>query len=123
VTIGLGVPEHHPPQCGELSMRMEGTLGCGCDLLTTEPHCRALENAMSTVYPLDLEREIDRRWLRRLVPKDCSMPFNRPKHPNDIRPLPKHQQNRRDLPRKVVKSERDERNQNRRELGRNLMEF
>jgi hypothetical protein len=44
---------------------------------------------MSAVYPLDLEREIDRRWFHRVMLVDRPLPLDRPKHPNDIRPLPK----------------------------------
>jgi len=80
---------------------------------------------MSAVYPLCLEREIDRRWLHRLVPKDRSMPFNRPKHPNDIRPLPKRPHDRGSLLRKseLVKTDCDEQKRSRREHGRHLMEL
>jgi hypothetical protein len=80
---------------------------------------------MSAVYPLYLEREIDRRWDRRLVPKDRSMPSDRPKHPNDIRPLPKRPHGRGNLLRKseLVKNDRDEQKPGRREQGRHLMEL
>jgi hypothetical protein len=80
---------------------------------------------MSAVYPLHLQREIDRRWLHRLVPKDRSKPFNRPKHPNDIRPLSKRPDDRENLLPKseLVKSHRDEQKPSRGEQSRHLMEF
>ena len=43
---------------------------------------------MSAVYPLDLQREIDRRWAHRLTTVEPPALADRPKHPNDIRPLP-----------------------------------
>ena len=55
---------------------------------------------MSAGYPLHLKREIDRRWLHRFVPTDRPVPLDRPKHPNDIRPLPKRPDDRTDLHRK-----------------------
>jgi hypothetical protein len=54
-----------------------------------KPALRALENPMSVAYPLHLEREIGRRWLHRFVPTHHAIPLDRPKHPNDIRPLPR----------------------------------
>lgn len=46
--------------------------------------------SMTAVYPLDRQREIHRRWFHRFVPTDSfASEDRRPKHPNDIRPLPK----------------------------------
>jgi hypothetical protein len=105
---------------GNLGLRLRFVLG-----RLLRAHRCALEDPMCAVYPLYLEREIDRRWLHRLVPKDRSMPFNRPKHPNDIRPLPKRPHGRGNLVRKseLVKSDRDEQKPSRREQRRHLMEL
>ncbi len=80
---------------------------------------------MSAVYPLDLEREIDRRWFHRVMLVDRPLPLDRPKHPNDIRPLPKRPLDRGELPRKseLTESDRDELKPSRREQGRLLMDF
>jgi hypothetical protein len=78
---------------------------------------------MSAVYPLYLEREIDRRWHRRLGPKDRSMPSDRPKHPNDLRPLPKRPHDRGNLLRKSELVKSDEQKPSRREQSRHLMEL
>ena len=80
---------------------------------------------MFAAYPLHLEREIDRRWLHRLMPIDRPMPLDRPKHPNDIRPLSKRSDNRTDSLRKsdLPEIDRDEQKPGRREQGRHLMEF
>jgi hypothetical protein len=78
---------------------------------------------MSAAYPLHLEREIDRRWFHRLLPIDRPMPLDRPKHPNDIRPLPKRPNDRTDLLRKSDLSESGGDEPSRRGHGRNLMEF
>ncbi len=80
---------------------------------------------MSAAYPLHLEREIDRRWLHRLMPIDRPMPLDRPKHPNDIRPLPKRSNNRTDPLRKsdLPEIDRDQQKPRRREQDRHLMEF
>jgi hypothetical protein len=60
---------------------------------------------MYAVYPLHLEREISQRWLHRLIPIDRSTALDRPKHPNDIRPLPKRPE---DLTGSLRKSEPSE---------------
>ncbi len=79
---------------------------------------------MSAAYPLDLERQIDRRWLHRFASIDHPMPHDRPKHPNDIRPLPKRPN---DLTRPAPKNQNprggDEQKPDHREQGRHLMEF
>ncbi len=83
------------------------------------------ENPMFAAYPLHLEREIDRRWLHRLMPIDRPMPLDRPKHPNDIRPLSKRSDDRTDPLRKsdLPEIDRDEQKPGRRERDRHLMEF
>jgi hypothetical protein len=79
---------------------------------------------MSAAYPLDLEREIDRRWLHRLVSIDHPMPLDRPKHPNDIGP-PRKRTNDRTRPALENQNSRDgdEQKPDHREQGRHLMEF
>jgi len=79
---------------------------------------------MPVAYPLHLEREIDRRWLHRLMPMDRPIPPDRPKHPNDIRPLPKRSDRRTEPPRKSDLREigRDEQKPRRRQRD-HLMEF
>ncbi len=62
---------------------------------------------MPAVYPLHLEREISRRWLHRLMSIDRSMPLDRPKHPNDIRPLSKRPNDLTTTRRKSEASESD----------------
>jgi hypothetical protein len=74
---------------------------------------------MSTVYPLHLEREISRRWLHLLLRIDRSTALDRPKHPNDIRPLPQRPNDPTNSLRKSEPSEND----HRREQGKRLMEF
>jgi hypothetical protein len=74
---------------------------------------------MTAVYPLDLQREVHRRWFHRFVPTDSfASEDRRPKHPNDIRPLPKH-------PRQleITETNRFEPKPSNRKLGRHLMEF
>jgi hypothetical protein len=106
-------------------MRLEQPLGCGCDFLYGLLRDRLLgvANQMS-VYLLDLEREIDRRWRRRLGPKGRAKSADHPTHPNDIRLLPKRPDDRGDLLRKseLVKIDRDKERPSRREQDRHLME-
>ena len=61
---------------------------------------------MST-YPTDLQREVDRRWLHRFTAIDNSVPVGRPKHPNDIRPLPERPRDGTKAPQKSKLSEGD----------------
>jgi hypothetical protein len=84
-----------------------------------------LENPMSVAYPLHLEREIGRRWLHRFVPIHRAIPLDRPKHPNDIRPLPAQPSDRTDPLRKseLYESDGNEQEPGHRERGRHLMEF
>ncbi len=77
---------------------------------------------MSAAYPLHLEREIDRRWLHRLMSIDPPMPLDRPKHPNDIRPLSERPNQTGPL-RKSEPGDPDEVKPCRGEQGRRLMEF
>jgi hypothetical protein len=80
---------------------------------------------MSAGYPLDLERKIARRWLHQFVPRDRPMPLDRPRHPNDIRPLPKRPPVGMDqLPKsEIAETDLDERKPSRRGQGRHLMDF
>jgi hypothetical protein len=80
---------------------------------------------MSVAYPLHLEREIGRRWLHRFVPTHHAIPLDRPKHPNDIRPLPRSTK-RADGPApesELYESDGNEQEPGHRERGRHLMEF
>jgi len=76
-----------------------------------------------SVYPTDLQREVDRRWLHRLTAN--SVPADRPKHPNDIRLLPQPPHDRTEPPRKSQRAEggRPEQRPGRREQGKYPMEF
>ena len=62
---------------------------------------------MSSVYPLHVEREIHKRWLHRLAPIDRPTTLDRPKHPNDIRPLPRRSNDVTDRIQKTEPSEKD----------------
>jgi hypothetical protein len=62
---------------------------------------------MSAAYPIHLEREIDRRWLHRFMSIDRPMPLDRPKHPNDICPLPERPNNQTSPLRKSEPSQGD----------------
>ena len=74
---------------------------------------------MSAAYPIHLERGIDRRWLHRLMSIDRPMPLDRPKHPNDIRPLPEGPLGKSE----PSQADRDKVEPCRGEQGRRLMEF
>ena len=76
-----------------------------------------------SAYPMDLQREVDRRWLHRLTAN--SAPVGRPKHPNDIRPQPQRPHDRTEPPRKseLAEGDRAEQKPSRREQNRHLMEF
>ena len=78
-----------------------------------------------SAYPTDLQREVDRRWLHRFTLMDNSVPVGRPKHSNDIRPLPKPPHNSGALPRKseLVESDHGEQKSSRKEPGKRLMQF
>jgi hypothetical protein len=76
-----------------------------------------------SAYSTDLQREVDRRWLHRLTAN--SVPGGRPKHPNDIRPLPQRPHDRTEPPRESELAEggRNEKKPSRRDQGRYLMDF
>ena len=80
---------------------------------------------MSAVYPLDLEREISRRWLHLLLRIDRSTALDRPKHPNDIRPAPKRPLDPTDPLRQSehAESDSDKRKPSYSQQGPHLMEF
>jgi hypothetical protein len=79
---------------------------------------------MPAVYPLHLEREISRRWLHRLLSINPSTSLDRPKHPNDIRPLPSRPSDVVDpLKSEPFESDRDKRKPSRSEQARRLMEL
>ena len=42
---------------------------------------------MTVTYPVEVQREVDRRWAH--LRAALRRPLDRPKHANDIRPLPK----------------------------------